>query len=52
MSKMTHMELFHYPVWEKNLKLQTDALSDSVAVLFDYQKRDPLTYEARTVVLP
>ncbi|MGN1151118.1 MAG: B12-binding domain-containing radical SAM protein [Lachnospiraceae bacterium] len=52
MSKMTHMELFHYPVWEKNLKLQTDALPDSVAVLFDYQKRDPLTYEARTVVLP
>lgn len=52
MSKMTHMEMFHYPVWEKNLKLQTDALSDSVAVLFDYQKRDPLTYEARTVVLP
>ena len=52
MSKMTHMELFHYPVWEKNLTLQTDALPDSVAVLFDYQKRDPLTYEARTVVLP
>lgn len=52
MSKMTHAELFHYPVWEKNLKLQTDALPDSVAVLFDYQKRDPLTYEARTVVLP
>lgn len=52
MSKMTHMELFHYPVWEENLTLQTDALPDSVAVLFDYQKRDPLTYEARTVVLP
>lgn len=52
MSKMTHMELFHYPVWEENLTLQTAALPDSVAVLFDYQKRDPLTYEARTVVLP
>lgn len=52
MSKMTHTELFHYPVWEEKITLQTDALPDSVAVLFDYRKRDPLTYEARTVVLP
>lgn len=52
MSKMTHMELFHYPVWEEDLTRQTEMLSDPRAVLFDYQKRDSLTYEARTVVLP
>lgn len=52
MSKMTHMELFHYPVWEEGFTVQKDALPNPAAVLFDYQKRDPLTYEARTVVLP
>ena len=52
MSKMTHMELFHYPVWEEKITLQTAALPDPVTVLFDYQKRNPLTYEARTIVLP
>lgn len=52
MAKMTHMELYHYPVWEEGVTPQTKALEIPAAVLFDYQSRDPLTYEARTVLLP
>lgn len=52
MSKMTHMELCHYPVWQAGITPQADTLENPVAVLFDYQMRDPLTYEARTILLP
>lgn len=52
MSKMTHMELYRYPVWQEGISPQTEALENAAAVLFDYQIRDPLTYEARTIVLP
>lgn len=51
MSKMTHMELYRYPVWQEGITPQTEALENAAAVLFDYQIRDPLTYEARTIVL-
>ncbi len=52
MSKMLHMELYHYPVWQEDLAPQTEALNNPAAVLFDYQKRDPLTHEAGTIILP
>lgn len=52
MAKMTHMELYNYPVWQKGLTPYAKALDRPAAVLFDYQRRDPLTYEARTIVLP
>ena len=42
--KMTHIEYFTYPVWQQNMK--TTQLSQKTAILFDYQKRDPLTYDA------
>ncbi|MBP3475058.1 MAG: B12-binding domain-containing radical SAM protein [Lachnospiraceae bacterium] len=51
MSKMTHMESYRYPVWQEGITPQTGALENAAAVLFDYQIRDPLTYEARTIVL-
>lgn len=51
MSKMTHMELYSYPVWQDGITPRTEALENAAAVLFDYQIRDPLTYEARTIVL-
>lgn len=42
--KMTHIEYFTYPVWQQNMKMKQ--LSQKTAILFDYQKRDPLTYDA------
>ncbi|MBR1771595.1 MAG: B12-binding domain-containing radical SAM protein [Lachnospiraceae bacterium] len=63
MSKMTHLEPFVYPVWDvaqmrqirgkahgehgtQGIKAADSAISGYI--LFDYQKRDPLTYEAHT----
>lgn len=42
--KMTHIEYFTYPVWQQNMKMTQ--LSQKTSILFDYQKRDPLTYDA------
>lgn len=42
--KITHIEYFTYPVWQQNMKMTQ--LSQKTAILFDYQKRDPLTYDA------
>ena len=42
--KMTHIEYLTYPVWQQNMKMTQ--LSQKTAILFDYQKRDPLTYDA------
>lgn len=44
--KMTHMEVFFYPVWEadSNRELQKSKAPDFI--LFDYAKRDVLTKEA------
>lgn len=49
MMKMTHMEVFSYPVWDSNT--QMELLPEHVSVLFDYQVRDPLNGDARTIVL-
>ena len=57
LSRMTHLESFTYPVWEspnRNVTLlSVNEVKDegSYLVLFDYQKRSPLTGEARTVVV-
>ena len=50
MSKMTHMEVFHYPVWEKDTEKVMQKLKQPKMVLFDYQNRDALTYQASTKV--
>lgn len=42
--KITHIEYFTYPVWQQNMKMTQ--MSQKTAILFDYQKRDPLTYDA------
>ncbi|MBQ2802959.1 MAG: DUF4080 domain-containing protein, partial [Lachnospiraceae bacterium] len=48
LSKMTHLEPFRYPVW----KIGEDMSSGEIGyVLFDYQVRNPLTYEARVEVI-
>lgn len=45
--KMTHMEAFSYPVWEKDPERIIAGLQKVSFVLFDYQKRSPLTGDAR-----
>lgn len=47
--KMTHMEVFHYPVWVQSPKEITRRENTPTFMLFDYQQRDPLTGEAHTV---
>jgi len=49
LSKMTHAEVFSYPVW--NGQGQDEKLETPVIVVFDYKKRDPLNGSARTHLL-
>ena len=46
--KMTHMEMFHYPVWQQDAD-EWKLLEHPVMVLYDYQKRDPLTGDCAAV---
>lgn len=50
LSKMTHLEPFHYPVWDKEA-LKQKRREENAYVLFDYQSRNPLNYEATTYVI-
>lgn len=67
LSKMTHVEPFQYPVWDREAmgnyrrgSSDREALSSAAGeadggkcryLLFDYANRNPLTYEARVLVL-
>ena len=44
LSKMTHLEYFNYPVWDMSKK-------EGGYVLFDYKNRNPLNYDARTIII-
>ena len=46
--KMTHMEIFHYPVWQQDAD-EWKPLERPVMVLYDYQKRDPLTGDCAAI---
>lgn len=46
LERMTHLEQFHYSVWEDEPKPGKDCY-----ILFDYQKRSPLTHEAAATVI-
>lgn len=49
LSKMTHLEPFYYPVWDvESIK---EAAQQPTFVLFDYQNRNALTYEAAVKVI-
>lgn len=52
LGKMTHMEIFDYPVWEREPKKRIRRLKAPCMVLFDYRVRDALTYAARYAVIP
>ncbi len=50
MSKMTHLEPFYYPVWEAiNSPCRWTKAEAPTYVLFDYEERNPLTGDAKTV---
>ena len=51
LGKMTHMEIFDYPVWETDIAKRIKRLDAPAMVLFDYQSRDALTYEAKYTVV-
>ncbi len=50
-SKMTHMEPFYYPVWEKDATLMSRKNAESTLVLFDYNSRNPLNAQAAIHVI-
>ncbi len=49
MSKMTHLELFSYPVWD--MEQPWLKAGEKAYVLFDYQKRNKLTEEASIQII-
>ncbi len=51
LSKMTHLEAFHYPVWEDLREAEPICNVEPTLVLFDYKHRSPLNSDARTVVI-
>ena len=54
LARMTHIEPFRYPVWDRELPEKPDAdAGTEIAgyVLFDYKNRSPLNHEARIVVM-
>lgn len=52
LAKMTHVEFFVYPVWEKSIDPGTVKAGGIQPVLFDYRSRDPITKGCRIVLLP
>lgn len=50
-ARMTHIDVFSYPVWEEDGMLCTRKLEKERLVLFDYETKNPLNHEARTIVL-
>ena len=51
MARMTHIECFTLPVWEKE-PLEHNNETAIYYLLFDYRKRNPLNQEAYTILLP
>lgn len=48
--KMTHMDVFFYPVWEKDLIKAGKKRKEPYLALFDYQIRNPLTRDAKVMI--
>ncbi|MCH5250017.1 MAG: B12-binding domain-containing radical SAM protein [Lachnospiraceae bacterium] len=51
LAKMTHIEIFDYPVWEDDVNRRMKKLDVPCKVLFDYKERNPITYAAKFTVL-
>ena len=48
-ARMTHVEVFRYPVWEESTGGMPEFDEPQMA-LFDYRRRNPLTKEARIII--
>ena len=51
LGKMTHIEVFDYPVWEEDISKRMKKLDSPCMVLFDYKKRDAISYAAGYTVI-
>ncbi|MDE6663428.1 MAG: DUF4080 domain-containing protein [Lachnospiraceae bacterium] len=51
LGKMTHIEVFDYPVWEEDISKRMKRLDAPCMVLFDYKKRNAVTYAAEYTVI-
>ncbi len=51
LARLTHLEPFYYPVWDMPDRKMTEVSPYPVYILFDYQERNPLNGEARTVLV-
>lgn len=55
MMRMTHMDIFHYPVWDEKwlsgVKFSELHREGEWFVLFDYERRNPLNHDAEYVVV-
>lgn len=55
MAKMTHVEFFHYPVWDREVadvrEVVNRRLKKPQPVLFDYKERSVITKDCRYVLL-
>ncbi|MBD5520771.1 MAG: B12-binding domain-containing radical SAM protein [Lachnospiraceae bacterium] len=51
LAKMTHIEVFDYPVWEKDIYLRMKRLDSPCMMLFDYKKRNAINYAAGYTVI-
>lgn len=55
MAKMTHVEFFHYPVWDKTItdvkNIVNGRRENPQPVLFDYKERSVITKDCRYVLL-
>jgi len=55
MAKMTHVEFFYYPIWDKNVTYIKDLINyrrkNPQPVLFDYKERSKITKDCRFAVL-
>lgn len=52
LSKMTHIEVFRYPVWDiMTWSSESKTDTDATYILFDYKNRNRLNYEAATFTI-
>jgi len=51
LARMTHLEPFTHPVWSMPDKVDAKIIGGPLFFLFDYEKRNPLTGDARVVVI-
>jgi hypothetical protein len=51
LARMTHLEPFIHPVWSMPDKVDAKVIGEPVFLLFDYEKRDPLTTNAQAKIV-